>query len=565
MRIVHWLAAGMLLGAVSPAVPAQERPLPVTSPLLRDVRIIGANELPAADVAAAARVQVGAALPDTPERIARTVERYYKEKGYTFAVVTVVFDDPSGTLTLTIDEGVIDRVEFLGVRGSLAHSFADEFALRRGDVFNRSRAMEALNALLRPARGAIRPSAGAPAPGPAVGSNDQPRPTFERVERNGERVLEVGLSEPPGRVRVRPDFGDREDWFTPVDGFVPSLGFGVALFDHTRFNHAYVAGHVSYKTASQRAGYALGFEKPFFGATKLFLGGEVFDLSATDDRWRISSNEASVFAIGARHGERDYYERRGVQLGGAFRPHRQAEVLFAWRDEQHLAQRTSADFSIFNGDEPFRANVPAQPGRLNALLLGAAVDSRGFGQESLDSSYRRHQLENLFGDFLDASDNGWGQTSWRFDWTSEIASPDHFGGDFDFRRHVVNARALWAVFPHQELSARALAGWSDGQLPPQRLFAIGGIGSVRGYDLKEEVGENLALFNVEYAVGWRHGLRAMGFIDRGRVASLSSPDAPWLNGVGFGLGIGGARVEFGYPLDGANRSMHVVLRFNRTF
>ena len=43
---------------------------------------------------------------------------------------------------------------------------------------------------------------------------------------NGQRVLLVGLREPAGRFKIVPDLGDREDWFTPVDGFVPSLGIG---------------------------------------------------------------------------------------------------------------------------------------------------------------------------------------------------------------------------------------------------------------------------------------------------------------------------------------------------
>ena len=81
-------------------------------------------------------------------------------------------------------------------------------------------------------------------------------------------MLLVGLREPPGRFKIVPDLGEREDWFSSVDGFVPSLGMGIAVFDHDRFNHTFVAGHLSYKIASERAGYALGFERPLFGRTQ---------------------------------------------------------------------------------------------------------------------------------------------------------------------------------------------------------------------------------------------------------------------------------------------------------
>ena len=45
------------------------------------------------------------------------------------------------------------------------------------------------------------------------------------------------------------------------------------------------------------------------------------------------------------------------------------------------------------------ANTEAQDGRLNALLIGASVDGRGFDRESLEATYRRHQFDTLFGEF----------------------------------------------------------------------------------------------------------------------------------------------------------------------
>ena len=60
-----------------------------------------------------------------------------------------------------------------------------------------------------------------------------------------------------------------------------------------------------------------------------------------------------------------------------------------------------------------------------------------------------------------------------------------FGSDFDFRRHILTGRARVLISEHQNFGVRAIRGWSGGALPPQRLFAIGGIGSVHGYEFKE--------------------------------------------------------------------------------
>ena len=125
------------------------------------------------------------------------------------------------------------------------------------------------------------------------------------------------MRQPDGRFKIVPDLGEREDWFTPVDGFVPSLGMGAVVFDHEQFNHTFIGGHLSFKMASDDVGYALGFERPLFGSRKLYVGGELHDLTRATTSWQLSANEASIAAVAGRRSFRDYYERRGVQIGGA--------------------------------------------------------------------------------------------------------------------------------------------------------------------------------------------------------------------------------------------------------
>jgi len=564
------IAIAASLWALAASAPAQEPAQPAASLTIRSVAIIGAKELPEDTVRETLPFQIGVPTSEPLECIAEAVERRYHHEGYSFARVTPLFDEAAGALSLTIDEGVIDRVEFQGVvNPNLVRTFADEFALRAGDVFNRSRALQALEALLRQTRGAVRP--GGLHSGTAVdGRHDGG--TFDLIDRDGQHVLLVGLTEPNGRFRVVPDLGDREDWFTAVDGLVPSLGFGATVFDHRDFNHAYVLGHVSVRTATSRLGYALGFERPVFHSRKLYFGGEVHDLTATDDRWQVSPMEASLAAMAARRSFRDYYRRRGVQVNAAYRVHPQAELLFAWRGERQENLVVESDFSFWNGDEPFRSNLAVPDGRLNAILVGASLNAERFDRESLDASYRRHQLENPFGDRLSDPESRQASPLWRIDWTSEISSPGALDSDFDFSRHIVSARGRFPVSPHQDFEARVIGGWSGGSLPPQRQFAIGGIGSVHGYEFKATSGDTLALINLEYALGWRNSFQVLGFFDAGHVTERPIPltaaapaDAPWLKGIGFGVAVGGARVDFGYKLDAIPSSLQVLLRFGRTF
>jgi hypothetical protein len=570
LRSAAVITGACVLVLMPSALVAQDLPQP---PPVREIKITGAREISPQAVREALHVAVGEPLPETPERIGEAVTRQYREEGYTFARVKTAFDAASGRLDLDIDEGVIDHVEFQGIDEKLAATFASEFALRAGDVFNRRRARQALDVLLRQTRGAVSPGRGRGQTFTDADDVSRRHGVFDLIERNGERTLLIGLREPAGRFRLLPDLGEREDWFSAVDGFVPSLGMGIAVFDHDRFNHTFVAGHLSYKIASERTGYALGFERPLFGATKLYVGGELHDLTASDDQWQLSSLEASLAAFGARESFRDYYRRLGVQINAALRPHPQVEVLFAWRGEHQEPLRTTTDFSLWNDDEAFRPNTVAKDGRLNAVLLGASVDGRGFDRESLEATYRRHQLDTLFGERLN-NPEGKHDTApiWRVDWTSEFSEAGAFGSDFDFHRHIVSARSRLMISEHQTFGVRAIGGWSEGVLPPQRQFAVGGVGSVHGYDFREQVGDTLALVNLEYELGWRGGLRAIGFFDAGRSTvrpsqglALPAAGMPWLKGVGWGIGVGDFRVDFGYKVAEIPSSLQVTVRLGRTF
>src|SRR5262245_11117965 len=174
---------------------AQAPQPPFVTSTLREIRVSGSTELSVDIVRRASGVRTGELLTETVDHINERVERRYRDEGYTFAHAKTAFDAPSGILTIEVDEGVIDDVEFQGVDDKLARRFLSDFALRAGDVFNRSRAQHALEALLQPTRGAVRPGRLS-----GDGSSFTPgrdtrrrRGSFDIVDRDGRRVLLVGL------------------------------------------------------------------------------------------------------------------------------------------------------------------------------------------------------------------------------------------------------------------------------------------------------------------------------------------------------------------------------------
>src|SRR5688572_28823997 len=242
----------LLCALASSGLAAQDPAAAPQPPTVHEIQITGVKELSVQAVRDELPAAVNEPFTATTETVVDAIVRLYKDEGFIFARATADFDTASGVLKIAIDEGVIDGVEFEGVDDNLAKTFAEEFALRAGDVFNSRKARQALNALLRPTRGAIM--AGRVAEASSIFTDTRQlgnagRRTFDLVERDGKRILRIGLREPAGRFKLRPTLGGREDWFTAVDGFVPSLDFGAAVFEHTRFNHTFIAGHLGIKAA----------------------------------------------------------------------------------------------------------------------------------------------------------------------------------------------------------------------------------------------------------------------------------------------------------------------------
>jgi hypothetical protein len=541
-RVALRSVTAVLLSVLFSAVAFPQEPEPA---VLTDVRIEGASVYTLDELQRRYGLAPGVRLKEKPEEIAASIKRRYSNDGYTFAEVKASLDE-SGVLTIAIDEGQIDEIEFHGIGADATNRLREEFAVRPGDVFNRPQASRALDEALEVGQGAIE----------RRHSDD----TFKLIRDNGRRILEIALRERSARSGVFLGSQGREDWYSPVDGFNPAIGFQSTLFDTHRFNHTYWGGYFGYKFAAERVGYSFGIERPFLRDSVLQVGGSIHDLTGSDDRWRLSDLEQSLVAVGFRNTFRDYYRRKGYQVHAAARPLANHEWLVAWRSEEHLSLDNETDYGFFRDDEVFRANRPIQEGDLRSLILGYTLDTRGLAREEPGVRFRRHLVDSLFGQFTERDHGA------RLEWTSEFA-PASFDQDFDFSRHIVNARAWIETAPTRTISGRALAGFSDGTLPPQRVFAIGGIGTVHGYSFKEAAGEGMLLFNGEFRQRFgRSPFAGLAFIDSGRVyRPLPGSTTDWLTGLGVGLELGGARVELGWRLDDIPSSLQVLFRLSPTF
>jgi hypothetical protein len=360
--------------------------------------------------------------------------------------------------------------------------------------------------------------------------------------------------------------GRREDFYSAVDALAPAIGITTTIFDHRHFNHTFINAAVSYKFGHDAAGYSVGVERPLFRGPRLVLGGEFHDMTASDDLWRISPLEQSLVALGFKNTFRDYYRRRGEQVFSVFEMggNNALSAIVRWDRHEPLANGT--DFSFFRGEDEFRPNPPVVDQHVNAVVLGYSLDTRGMSGAGQADTYERHLRDDLF---------GFGrrqQPGLAIDWTSEIAGHG-LGGDAEFDRHIFTTRGYLSFTPRQLWSARSILGFSNGTLPLERRFGLGGIGSVHGYAFKEASGDGLALFNTVYRIALtppRRGdepvVAVHAFYDLGKITGpLGGSRSDWLQGIGVGFSVSSVRVDFGFRADDIPNSRQILVRLGPTF
>jgi outer membrane protein insertion porin family len=126
------------------------------------------------------------------------------------------------------------------------------------------------------------------------------------------------------------------------------------------------------------------------------------------------------------------------------------------------------------------------------------------------------------------------------------------GGDYDYRKYDLDVRTYLSTdfFKDNQLdettisgkinqgvlALRAVAGFGSTSLPSFAKYEIGGLGTIRGYEYKEFVGDNSLIFNIEYRFPIAENLQAVLFADWGNAWDFG--ESIGFNDLKFGKGVG---------------------------
>lgn len=342
--------------------------------------------------------------------------------------------------------------------------------------------------------------------------------------------------------------------YNRVEGLV--LGIGENPMEWDSYNRAKVYGQVGYSFGLDDWRYQVGAETRFgrrYGNTDadLKVGGSYRHNTDTKDLWKSSWAENSLAAFFFEHDFFDYYEVEGWEVHAVARLSPFIQVSGAYRDEEYRSLRRNTSWSLFGGDA-FRFNPPIDEGRMESVVLALEGGSvRGLYNLPRGTAFR---LEAELG--------------------------DSFGGDFAFNRYLGDVRLYLPFGRVSSLSLRFRGGLATGdEIPWQKTFTLGGVGSVRAYPQNIFGGTHMLLGNAEYAFyeleifdSWVDDFQFFGLFDAGWVSNEDFDTFDFddvIPAAGFGVGLDDRflRLELAWPLRdlGGGNNPTLWLRLNPTF
>jgi len=326
--------------------------------------------------------------------------------------------------------------------------------------------------------------------------------------------------------------------YNRVDGPAVTLG---AAFQTGRTPAPALFAEGTYAYSRQRGLYEAGFATPFGDRPFLTVGASAYRRTATEDDWIASEGENTIFALTARTDYRDYYESEGGQGYVAWSPGSDFELRGGGRFETERSLATRTRVSLTGRHPVFRPNPPIEEGDDQSFTIHVRVGPSEFpphGGTRGEALYER--------------------------------SGAPLAGDFEYGRLRAAVRHRIRLSPARDFRARLIAGSTlTGTLPSQKVWYVGGIGTLRGHDFKSYAGDQFFLFNAELYQRARKNIYAFTFLDSGAAwfgSENLDRQRPALDaGLGIRLGEGPAAVTVGKNLRQGGSKPLVGVRLGGSF
>lgn len=328
-------------------------------------------------------------------------------------------------------------------------------------------------------------------------------------------------------------------------------------------------GGYGFKEKSWR--YELGADRWLFNQTdyRFELGAKVYDLTDTKDNWLLTSWENSLSSVLLHRDYQDYYRRSGYELHASQNISIYFRGSIAYRNDDYESVLKNTDWAIFSKRD-FRENPMIDSGNMRSLYGELYFDNRNNLQDPTRGWYAKLGIET---------------------------SNSKLNSDFSFNQYIFELRRYQPLGRYERLDFRFKTATSVGDVPLQKLYQLGGIGSMRGFTYKSIRGskgafggDRMLLANLEYNLDPRSWggdflffdeLRYILFIDAGQVWNRAdvTDDDTWsagfshlkLNDIHSNIGIafasqdGQARLSIAKRTDTNKNSVLLTFRLSKPF
>ena len=508
-------------------------------PEIRAVVVSGVSQDERETLLTYLRVAPGRRLTGTTDALATRLASHYRIRGFPAAEGKARFEPDNGTLFLDVDQGRLASIAIDGLEPDEQEPVLRALDLRPGAPFTDDAVTEALFRAHDAFPGALE----------TVG---EPPYSWERSDRG------IGLTLHLRRKTAYVEWGrggtGRAPLYNRVDGFAPGARARIFLFAPS-LEPVEGYAHVSYGLAAEKARFALGVRRSLGQRTRLTLGYEFHDLTDTDDSFRAIGLEKpkgrkvffSIFE--------NYYARRGHEVSALLRASRRVQLGLNWRSDRYTSLPIEADGSLFF-DKDAPASPPVAEGSMRSLMATARWSPSALFADA-DVENDALLVRNPYGTAFVRAQGFRAEAS--FEW----ADPS-LGGKLFFHRLIVHLRGSRHLALRHSLTGRALFG-AGKDLPPQRLFVLGGMGTLRGRPLGARTGERMAMATAEYVFDLGSPFPGLAVFYDGGDAWNEGVARRWLSDVGVGLTWPGgetplARIDLAVPLntEGAARRVRVT-------
>jgi hypothetical protein len=199
-----------------------------------------------------------------------------------------------------------------------------------------------------------------------------------------------------------------------------------------------------------------------------------YDLITPVEAWHLPDPDAGLAAFFGHRDFRDYFNRHGAKATATFNMSAASSFSVDWSDERWSSVMARSVLTVFGNGKAWRANPVLDAGRFHIGVARANIDTRNDEINPSTGSLIVLEYERGSGRLTNAGP------------ASPLARPS-VPTQLNYGRMLLDLRRYNRLSPTTWINGRlVLGGWLHGdQLPLERRFSVGGIGTIPGFDFRK--------------------------------------------------------------------------------